>query len=89
MMNPFKALLTIVCCSALFYAQSQLLRTGVFNSTIDVGHPSKAGQTIYDASSQVYSLSGSGANMWLIAMNFTMPTNQWRGTSSLEQEYPS
>ncbi|WP_421871831.1 TolB family protein [Marinoscillum sp.] len=64
MMNPFKALLTIVCCSALFYAQSQLLRTGVFNSTIDVGHPSKAGQTIYDASSQVYSLSGSGANMW-------------------------
>jgi hypothetical protein len=37
---------------------------GVFDHHADIGHPKNAGTTTYDESSQVYTIKGSGYNIW-------------------------
>ncbi len=39
-------------------------RLGVFEASMDIGNPKKEGSTTYKESDQVYSLKGSGYNIW-------------------------
>lgn len=53
----------------VFFSGAMAQGTGIFTTT-DVGHPRLKGSTRYDADKQVYTLSGSGANMWANADQF-------------------
>ena len=37
---------------------------GIFNASTDVGKPKNAGSTVFEPSEQVYTLKGSGYNIW-------------------------
>ena len=39
-------------------------RTGAFDKIEDVGKPAIAGKTVYDSENQVYTVTGSGTNLW-------------------------
>ena len=45
---------------SLSVAQKQ----GAFTNSSDIGHPKLKGSTQFDASKQVFTLTGSGSNMW-------------------------
>ena len=53
-----------LCLSLSVAAPCRAADWGVFEVTTDVGDPSKAGGTEYDAEAQTYALSGGGLNMW-------------------------
>jgi Tol biopolymer transport system component len=53
-------LLVLGLCNS---AQSQM-PVGIFDNHSDIGHPQHAGNSSYDASSQVYTIKGSGYNIW-------------------------
>jgi regulation of enolase protein 1 (concanavalin A-like superfamily) len=59
-MNMLQMILTLWAFSA--FAQSQPL--GLFTASGDIGGPTRAGSTQFDATSRQYRITGSGANIW-------------------------
>src|SRR6478735_5952584 len=58
-----------IFASVLVLLVSQLLhgqgsRVGIFDNSIDIGHPKNAGAARYDEATQDYYLKGSGFNIW-------------------------
>ncbi len=60
--RPLALLALTVALAAPALAQSH--RVGLFEHTGDVGRPAIAGSTAYDATTQTYTITGSGTNMW-------------------------
>lgn len=54
--------LAMLAFTALTYAQSSSI--GIFHSQTDVGHVKIPGTAVYNAQTQEYTISGSGANIW-------------------------
>ena len=57
---------SLILLSSLFLfnltlAQDQI---GIFENNLDVGNPKNAGVTFYHSNEQVYSIKGSGYNIW-------------------------
>jgi TolB protein len=59
-----KYLISLLFISIAFISNAQDTPTGIFQNHADVGKPKKAGSSTYDASTQVYTLSGAGYNIW-------------------------
>jgi len=64
-----------VCLILSGYAQP----TGVFQQQSDIGQPKLAGDIGYEPSSQVYSLTGSGYNIWFNRDQFRYAYNYIKG----------
>ncbi|HVU97291.1 MAG TPA: hypothetical protein VHE34_18805 [Puia sp.] len=62
-----KLLLFLNCffVAAVAFAQYPV---GNFEDHLDIGNPKMRGDASYDATTQVYSLSGGGANIWLAVL---------------------
>ncbi|MEQ8551988.1 MAG: biopolymer transporter TolR [Cyclobacteriaceae bacterium] len=56
--------LVVAFLATTSFISAQSIRTGLFDNTLDVGNPAISGETVYNATSQTYSLTGSGENMW-------------------------
>ena len=52
---------------------------GQFDGRVDVGSPTISGAASYDAGSQVYTLSGSGSNMWSTNDQFSFLWKKMKG----------
>ena len=63
-------------CSVAFYAQK---KTGDFVNHGDIGNPKNTGSTVYNASTQEYTLRGSGVNMWTASDQFHFLWNKIKG----------
>ncbi len=81
-----KILPTIILAISLFemnmvFAQNS---SGIFDQSTDVGPVLHPGRTEYDASTQVYRLSGSGANIWFKKDEFHYTCKQVKGNVILQ-----
>ena len=52
---------------------------GYFETSADVGSPAIAGSSSYDAATQTYTITGSGANMWAARDEFQFAWRKLRG----------
>src|ERR1700755_3329601 len=52
---------------------------GIFEQHQDIGSPLLKGNTVYDSESQVYTLSGAGANIWAKADQFQFAFKKIKG----------
>lgn len=59
-----RAILLLLITIAPTYVRAQDASLGMFTGHTDVGDVKNAGSAKYDATTQVYSVSGSGTNMW-------------------------
>ncbi len=57
-------LVLLLAGSSMAVAEPPSRASGIFQGQTDVGAPERTGSTTYDPDSQVYSVQGSGANMW-------------------------
>lgn len=62
-----------------FVSMSQISHVGIFNYNTDIGSPSQAGGARYDAQNQVYTLHGSGYNIWFNRDEFHYLYNKLKG----------
>ncbi|MEI6141794.1 MAG: biopolymer transporter TolR [Mariniphaga sp.] len=63
-----KQLILLSCCFLLMmllsFTETGAQNIGAFTQTTDVGNPKLKGSTKYDVAAQVYTLTGSGLNIW-------------------------
>ena len=63
-----KQIILSSCCFLLMvllgFTQTMAQNIGSFMQTTDIGNPKLKGSTKYDAAAQVYTLTGSGLNIW-------------------------
>lgn len=59
-----KKLLLIMLTLAWINATAQQPLTGIFENAEDIGNPKLKGLTVYDKGTQVFTLKGSGYNVW-------------------------
>ena len=71
-------LFLLLFCLALV-ANGQTGPIGDFQMAQDIGGPQKAGSTVYDASTQTYTLSGAGYNIWFERDEFHYAFNRIKG----------
>lgn len=72
-------IILIVLMIISYSSTAQLLQTGVFTNSNDVGNPKSPGSCTYDALDQTYLLSGSGANMWDVKDEFHYAFKKLKG----------
>jgi TolB protein len=56
--------LILICFMIFNTSQAQLKPIGIFQDHADIGSPKIAGSTTYDESTQTYTLTGGGYNIW-------------------------
>ena len=73
-----KSSFILILCMLAFstFAQNYI---GVFKSSKDIGSPKAAGSASYDESSQTYTISGSGYNIWFERDEFNYLFNKLKG----------
>ena len=64
---PFISILFLITFS---FSYTSAQNSGIFKDCTDVGNPKLKGTTRYDESRQVYTINGSGLNMWANADQF-------------------
>jgi len=69
-------LLLLLCVSNIIYAQGEL---GIFNFNEDIGNPTHEGSANYNKKDQVYTLNGSGYNIWFDRDEFNYVYNEIEG----------
>src|SRR5262245_6053554 len=72
-----KQFLTLLLIIFLHTIQAQDL--GLFTAHMDVGNPINKGSVAYNATTQEYTLTGSGSNMWLRKDEFHFLYRKLRG----------
>jgi len=73
----FVASLMLICCS------TQQNKIGIFEGSSDVGNPQLKGSMSYNPSSEVYTLTGGGTNMWADNDEFFMAWKEIDGDFSI------
>jgi TolB protein len=66
----------IFCCAVAFAQNNPV---GIFTDHQDLGNPKLKGNTVYDAATQAYTLSGAGANIWARADQFQFAFKKIKG----------
>jgi TolB protein len=61
------------------YSFSQNAPVGVFQQSVDIGKPKKAGNSTYSEATQTYTLSGAGYNIWFNRDEFQFLHSQLKG----------
>ncbi len=72
---------TIILSLALtmILGQVQSQKTGIFDQSSDIGKPKNSGSTTYDENEQVYTLTGSGYNIWFNRDEFQFASTKLKG----------
>lgn len=87
-MNLFKIIIgslvisTIVGCKM----KSKKIETQIFNKSYDVGNVILAGSTQYDSSTEIYTIKGSGTNMWFGEDEFHFAWRKMKGNLILNSQ---
>jgi TolB protein len=76
--------LSVFICSAIF---SQSNPVGIFEDHRDIGNPKKAGSSAYDQSSQTYTMSGGGYNIWFNRDEFQFLYKRIKGDFILTADF--
>jgi TolB protein len=76
-------LLLVFPLSRIAHAQEPSSTVGIFESHDDVGTVLHAGTSEYDSSKHIYTLTGSGENMWSSSDNFQFTWKKWSADVSL------
>jgi len=74
-----KLLTIFVFIMLISTVSAQPLKVGAFENTADIGNPSIKGSATYDGADQVYSLKGSGYNIWFGRDEFRYLYNRIKG----------
>jgi len=74
-----KYLFTLIGLLLVGFAFSQQRSLGIFKYNKDIGNPKEKGEAIYDEASQVYTLKGSGYNVWFERDEFNYLYNKMAG----------
>jgi hypothetical protein len=80
-----KQLLTICCLFIFPSAFTQ--QTGIFQNHSDVGNPKVKGSTVYDSKTKMYTLSGSGYNIWFNRDEFQFAHKKMKGNFTLTANF--
>lgn len=64
---------------SMILGQSWSQKTGIFDHSADIGKPKNAGSTTYDENEQVYTLTGSGYNIWFNRDEFQFANTKLKG----------
>ncbi len=89
----FKKNLTkiIGCTLLLFCLQNNYVfaqhAVGIFENSIDIGNPKKAGSASYDEANQVYNISGGGSNIWFNRDEFHFVYKKLKGDFTLTADF--
>jgi hypothetical protein len=69
---------------------AQSSKIGIFDEAIDVGKPKIAGSSIYDATTQEYTLIGAGYNIWFNRDEFHYLSSRIKGDfiATADFEFP-
>ena len=78
-----KAMMIFIAAMLLFDASAQQTGNGLFEGSGDVGNPKLKGSFNYNPSSNTYTLTGGGTNMWLRSDEFFMAWNKMSGNFSI------
>ena len=81
MKTIFKSMRTMMILSAtmLFITASAQQGGGLFEGSGDIGNPKVEGSYHYDSSSNIYTLTGGGTNMWMNSDEFFMAWKKMEG----------
>ncbi len=74
-----KALIMFLSLFTFTAASAQISQVGIFQSNSDIGNPKKSGSANYNSTDQVYSLIGSGYNIWFARDEFHYLYNKIKG----------
>jgi len=74
-----KVLVTAICIAGFGVATAQNLSMGFFEKNIDIGKPKLTGSVIYDKDDQIYTLKGSGYNIWFNRDEFNYTYSKLKG----------
>lgn len=69
------------------FSFGQVVNTGQFPYSKDIGNPKKAGSSLYDASSKSYTLKGAGYNIWFNRDEFHFLYNRLKGDFVLTADF--
>jgi len=78
-----KTIITFVAAMFFLSASAQQSKNGVFDGFGDVGNPKLKGSFEYNPSSNVYTLTGAGTNMWFNSDEFFMAWKKMTGDFSV------
>jgi len=81
--GKMKAMIIFVASMLLLNVSAQQNETGLFEGFGDIGNPKQKGSFNYNPSSNIYTLTGGGTNMWLKSDEFFMAWNKMNGNFSI------
>lgn len=70
---------TLILSLSCAFAQTKVSKYGIFDNVQDIGKPKHHGSTAYNASTQEYTLTGSGKNMWFKGDEFQFASLKMEG----------
>ncbi|WP_353481064.1 hypothetical protein [Haliscomenobacter sp.] len=81
---------TLICCCIMLTLPAQSSKIGIFDEAVDVGKPKIAGSSIYDPTTQEYTLTGAGYNLWFNRDEFHYLTSRIKGDfiATADFEFP-
>ncbi|HLO58511.1 MAG TPA: hypothetical protein VK179_07200 [Bacteroidales bacterium] len=71
--------ITLILASAMITGSFAQTPVGVFESHSDIGNPKHAGSTVFDESSQTYTMKGAGYNIWFERDEFQYAYKKLKG----------
>jgi TolB protein len=79
----------IIACLVLVstVASAQNSSVGIFQESMDIGKPKNSGSTQFDPSTQVYTLKGSGYNIWFGRDEFQYASRKIKGDFILTADF--
>src|SRR3954447_646772 len=80
--NPTLRVAVIIVCMLVSTAAESLTQTGLlgaFNEQSDIGQVLHQGSAAYDSAKDEYTITGSGANMWLRSDEFHFVSKRMKG----------
>lgn len=87
-MNPIKLIFSslLIFILVAYTMNSKEIDKGIFKNSDDVGNVQYAGSTSYDPNTEIYTLRGSGTNMWFGKDEFHFAWLKMKGNAILNTQ---
>ena len=82
-----KTILNALLAAALMISFAPIKKIGEFNMTTDIGNPKLAGTSEYDKDTKVYTLKGSGYNIWFERDEFQFLYKEMEGDFTMTADF--